>query len=146
LQRWETEKLVDLVNSIPFAFEQDVVFTHARRKRVARIHFASFQIHLPSTTQLLWVLVAHDGDRDHDLILITNVPLDQIDRVREVYSDWRQRSYIEHGYRFDQEDGLDVDAWRVRVETLERMRRLYMLVLLAAQFVCAVARSWPPPR
>lgn len=142
LQRWETEKLVDLVHSVPFAFEQDVLFTHARRTRVARIHFASFQIRLPNTALLLWVLVAHHGDRDHDLILITNVPLDQTDSVREVYTDWRQRSYIEHGYRFDQEDGLDVED--VRVETLERMRRLYMLVLLAAQYICAVARSWPP--
>lgn len=59
-----------------------------------------------------------------------------------MYADWRQRSYMEQGYRFDQEDGLDVE--NMRVQTLERMRRLYMLALLAAQFVCAIARSWPP--
>jgi hypothetical protein len=30
----------------------------------------------------------------------------------------------------------------MRVETLERMRRLFILVLLAAQFVCHIGRTW----
>ncbi len=47
---------------------------------------------------------------------------------------------IEHGYRFDQEEGLNVED--LRVETLERMRRLFVLVLLAAQFVGYIARTW----
>jgi hypothetical protein len=37
---------------------------------------------------------------------------------------------------------LDVED--VRVHTLERMRRLFILVLLAAQFVFAVQQTWPP--
>ena len=53
---------------------------------------------------------------------------------------WRQRSLIEHGYRFDQEQGLDVED--MRVQTLERMRRLFILVLLAAQFVAYIHRTW----
>ena len=32
----------------------------------------------------------------------------------------------------------------LRVETLERMRRLFILVLLAAQFICAIGRTWAP--
>ncbi len=142
LKRWESELLFDLVVSVPFEFEQEVLFTHARRQRCARIRFGWFEVRLPETHQTLWVLVAHDVEQQRDLILLTNVPLHDPRTVRQVYGDWRQRSYIEHGYRFDQEDGLDVED--LRVETLERMRRLFILVLLAAQFICAIARTWPP--
>jgi len=142
LKRWESELLFDLVASVPFEFEQEVLFTHARRQHCARIRFGWFEVRLPETPQTLWVLVAHDVARQHDLILLTNIPLRDARTVRQVYGDWRQRSHIEHGYRFDQEDGLDVED--LRVETLERMRRLFILVLLAAQFICAIARTWPP--
>jgi hypothetical protein len=140
LKRWESELLFDLVESVPFEFEQRVVFAHARRLRRARIRFGWFAVRLPDSHQTVWVLVAYDVQREHSLVLLTNVPLDTADIVRQVYTDWRQRSLIEHGYRFDQEEGLDVED--MRVETLERMRRLFILVLLAAQFVCAVARTW----
>jgi hypothetical protein len=142
LKRWESELLFDLVASVPFEFEQEVLFTHARRKRYARIRFGWFEVRLPETQQTLWVLVAHNVEEQHDLILLTNIPLREARTVRQVYGDWRQRSYIEHGYRFDQEEGLDVED--MRVETLERMRRLFILVLLAAQFICAIARTWAP--
>jgi len=141
LKRWESELLFDLVESVPFELEQCVVFTHARRIRRALIRFGWFAVCLPDSSQRLWVLVAYDVEREHSLVLLTNVPLDTVDIVRQVYADWRQRSYIEHGYRFDQEDGLDVED--MRVETLERMRRLFILILLAAQFVCTIARTWP---
>jgi len=49
--------------------------------------------------------------------------------------------FLEQGYRFDQEQGLDVED--MRVHTLERMRRLFALVLLAAQFVFFVMKHWP---
>jgi hypothetical protein len=142
LKRWESELLFDLVASVPFEFEQDVIFTHARAERRVHLHFGWFEVRLPETHQTLWMLVAHDGKRPHDLILLTNIPLRDARTVRQVYGDWRQRSHIEHGYRFDQEEGLDVED--LRVETLERMRRLFILVLLAAQFVCAIARTWAP--
>ena len=77
------------------------------------------------------------------MILLTNVALTSEAVVKQVYEDWRLRSRIEHGYRFDQEQGLDVED--MRVETLERMRRLFMLVLLAAQFVAFIALVWTQP-
>ena len=142
LSRWESELLFDLVASVPFEFEQDVRFTHARAERYAHLHFGWFEIRLPETQQTRWVLVAHDAERQRDLILLTNIPLRDPRTVRQVYGDWRQRSDLEHGYRFDQEEGLDVED--MRVETLERMRRLFILVLLAAQFICAIGRTWAP--
>ena len=47
LKRWETEALWDLVTSVPFDFEQDVLFTHARRERCARLSFGWFELRLP---------------------------------------------------------------------------------------------------
>ena len=44
-------------------------------------------------------------------------------------------------YRFDQEQGLDVED--MRVQTVERMRRVFVLVLLAALFVYHIAQTWP---
>ena len=140
LARWEAATLFDLVATVPFQFEQDVQFTHARQVRIVRMGFGWFKIRLLETRQVLWVLVAHDRAANHDLILLTNVPLEKDAGVRQVYADWRQRGNIEHGYRFDQEEGLDVED--MRVETVEHMRRLFVLVLLAAQFVYYIGRTW----
>ena len=41
----------------------------------------------------------------------------------------------------DQEDGLNVED--VRVQTLERMRRIFILVLIAVLFVYYIGHSWP---
>ena len=141
LDRWESARLFDLVATVPFQFEQKIRFTHARRVRTVRTGFAWFKIRLLETHHVLWVLVAHDCGDDHALILLTNVPLQKADTVRQVYGDWRRRGNIEHGYRFDQEEGLDVED--MRVETLEHMRRLFVLVLLAAQFVYYIGQTWP---
>ena len=88
------------------------------------------------------MLVVHDPEEEHDLILLTHGPLTRAEIVRPVYADWHPRGQIEHGCRFDPEDGLDVED--LRVQPLERMRRLFILVLLAAQFVCTLARPWSP--
>lgn len=102
-------------------------------------------IRLPDARQPLWALVAEDTDekgKERTLALLTNVPIHSMEDAQEVYSDWRMRGRIEQGYRFDQEQGLDVEDMRVR--TIERMRRLFVLVLLAAQFVFYLMESWPP--
>ena len=70
------------------------------------------------------------------------MPLNSVHNTRSVYDDWRLRSRIEHGYRFDQKQGLDVED--MRVQTLERMKRLFILVLTAAQFVFYLIDTWPP--
>jgi len=109
--------------------------------RVVEMGLGWLHIRLPETQQALWVIVAHDPDRNHDLVLLTNVPVHTTHDARTVYTEWRYRPQIEHTYRFDQEDGLDVED--VRVQTLERMRRIFVLVLLAALFVYHVSHAWP---
>jgi len=86
--------------------------------------------------------VADNETLDRQLVLITNVPLTNLSAVQELYNDWRLHTRIEHDYRFDQEQGLDVEDLRVR--TVERMRRLFAMVLLAAQIVFVISATWPP--
>jgi len=141
LERWEAEHLQDLVACVPWEVTFQTLFQHAGRRRLATVKMGWFRIRLPDTHQELWVLVAEDDLFDNTLVLLTNVPLADEAQARAGYADWRLRGRIEHGYRFDQEQGLDVED--LRVQTLERMRRLFALVLLAAQFVFYLMKQWP---
>jgi hypothetical protein len=142
INRWETEALKDLVGVVPYQATFKVLFTHAGQTHLDTIQFGWFKLRIPGTTQPLWILVADDQTINRQLVLITNVPLASVPIVQQVYNDWRLRTHIEHGYRFDQEQGLDVED--IRVHTVERMRRLFALVLLAAQLVFVIAVHWPP--
>jgi len=141
LDRWETEHLQDLVDCVPWEVSFQTLFQHAGRQRTAQVKMGWLRVRLPDTHQELWVLVTEDDLFENTLVLLTNVPIDGEAQARELYADWRLRGRIEQGYRFDQEQGLDVENLRVR--SLERMRRLFALVLLAAQFVFHLMQRWP---
>lgn len=142
---WEAEHLQELVDTVPFEAEWVVQFKHAGYTRQAVIQIGWLCVRLPDTGQQLWVLVAYEAAteeaKERTLVLLTNVPIESVKEAQSVYSDWRLRSRIEHGYRFDQEQGLDVED--MRVQTVERMRRLFALVLMAAQFVFYLMDNWP---
>ena len=144
-KRWEREALRDLVDTVPFAATWQVSFTHAGTRREATVKVGWLQLRLPETQQRVWAVVAEEYDRAEEavrrLVLLTNVPIRTEADARAVYEDWRLRSRIEHGYRFAQEQGLDVED--MRVQTLARMQRLFVLVLVAAQFVFHVIDTWP---
>ena len=142
LDRWETETLQDLVDCVPYQAAFQVLFKHAGQTRLDTIQFGWFMVRIPGTTQLLWILVADDQTLNRQLVLITNIPLKSLEIVQQIYNDWRLRTRIEHGYRFDQEQGLDVED--MRVHTVERMCRLFAFVLLAAQIVFVIGEQWPP--
>jgi hypothetical protein len=142
LDCWETEKLQDLVESVPHQVTFQVLFKHAGETRLDTVHLGWFKVRIPGTQEPLWILVADDETLDRQLVLITNIPLTTIPAVQQVYNDWRLRTRIEHGYRFDQEQGLDVED--MRVQTVERMRRLFAIVLMAAQIVFVISEQWPP--
>lgn len=142
---WEREHLQDLVDTIPFEAEWVVQFKHAGYTRAANIQIGWLCVRLPDSVQELWALVAYEAAteqaKERTLVLLTNVPIENVEGAQAVYSDWRLRTRIEHGYRFDQEQGLDVED--MRVQTVERMRRLFALVLVAAQFVFYLTDRWP---
>lgn len=141
LDRWEEELLNDLTTTVPFSLRLRVAFSHARKVSLVDRDLGWLRIRLPETKQALWALVAHDPNSGHDLVLLTNRPIYSAADAQAVYNEWRHRPQIEHTYRFDQEDGLDVED--MRLQTLERMRRMFVLVLLAALFVYHVAHAWP---
>ena len=146
LQRWELEQLQDLVDTVPFATQWEVEFTHAGKTRPATVQVGWLHLRLPAMQQELWAVVAEEYDKEdrtvRTLVLLTNVPVTTEAEARAVYEDWRLRGRIEQGYRFDQEQGLDVED--MRVQTLARMQRLFALVVTAAQFVFHVMQTWPP--
>jgi hypothetical protein len=141
LDRWEREHLQDLVDSVPFTLTYQAAFQHAGRTHLVTLQAGTLRIRLPETQQALWVLVAYNDLEKRTLVLLTNIPLLDETTIRQVYSDWRLRGRIEHGYRFDQEQGLDVED--LRVQTLEHMKRLFALVLAAAQLVFHIMHHWP---
>ena len=141
LDRWEEELLDDLTATVPLPLELRVAFTHARKVRVAEIGLGWLKIRIPGKQQVLWALVAYESELDRTLVLITNIPILTAHDAEAVYTEWRHRPQIEHTYRFDQEDGLDVED--VRVRTLERMRRVFVLIMIAALFVYHIAHAWP---
>jgi hypothetical protein len=146
LQRWEPEHLQDLVDTVPFATEWEVEFTHAGKMRQARVKVGWLHLRIPTTEQEVWAVVAEENDQADQavrtLVLLTNVPVRTEAEARSVYEDWRLRGRIEHGYRFAQEQGLDVED--MRVQTLPRMQRLFALVVVATHFVFHVMETWPP--
>jgi len=142
LDRWETEHLQDLVDCVLWQATYQAAFHHAGRTRLANLKMGWFQIRLPETHQELWALVVESDLEKRILTLLTNVPILNETIAQEIYTDWRLRGRIEHGYRFDQEQGLDVED--LRVQTVERMRRVFALVLVAAQFVIHIMKRWPP--
>ena len=135
------QRFSHLVATVPLPLKLQVAFTHARKVRTVEMGLGWFKIRRLDTQQVLWVLVAHKMGSDNDLVLITNVPIQTTLDAETVYTQWRHRPQIEHTYRFDQKDGLDVKDMRVR--TLERMRRVFVLVLLAALFVYHIGHTWP---
>jgi len=142
LQRWEgPEHLNELAASVPWTLRRQVAFHHAHKTRQVTVSVGWLPLRLPVTQQRLWALVAYDPDYRRQIILLTNVPLTSPELAEQVYTQWRCRPRIEHTYRFDQEQGLDVED--MRVQTVERMRRVFVLVLLAALFVYHIAQTWP---
>lgn len=142
LNRWEgPEHLGELAASVPWTLQLAVTFQHARQQRRTTVDLGWLALRLPETQQRLWALVAYDREAHRQLILLTNVPIATAQDAEQVYQQWRRRPRIEHTYRFAQEQGLDLED--MRVQTLERMRRVFVLVLLAALFVYHIEHTWP---
>jgi hypothetical protein len=141
LQRWEgPEHLHTLAATVPWSLQLAVTFQHARHARHTTVDLGWLPLRLPDTQQRLWALVAYDRDLRRQIILLSNIPLENAADAEQVYNQWRSRPQIEHTYRFDQEQGLDIED--MRVHTLERMRRIFVLVLLATLFVYTLDQTW----
>ena len=139
--RWEQEPLADLIPVTLWQAEFGTQFHHAGQTRQATLNVGWYHLRLPETQQHVWAVVYYEAAIDRTTVLLTNIPVSVPATAKRVYRDWRLRGRIEHGYRFDQEQGLDVED--MRVQSREAMQRLFVLVLLAAQFVFYLADTWP---
>jgi hypothetical protein len=142
LNRWEPEQVGALIATMPAMLKLEASFTHARQTRTTHVRLGWLKIRLPDWHTPLWLLAIHDPDLDHDIGLLTNRPIVDAPTAQRVLTAWRYRPQIEHTYRFDQEAGLDVED--MRVHSLERMRRVFLMVLLAAAFVYHLDQTWQP--
>lgn len=143
LDRWEREQLFDLAACayLPLSFQ--TTFTQTRKERRVTVHLGWFKIRFSDLPEPIWVLIARRSDEEGELVLLTTIPITDADEAMLAYNQWRQCPRIEHTYRFDQEQGLDVEDMRVR--SVEAMRRLFVLVLPTALFVAYLAVAWPLP-
>jgi hypothetical protein len=141
LCRFESGLLQDLAGCLPLPVRVSACFRHARKKRWTTLQMGWLSLRFVENKQPFWALVIQDTDKSGPIILLTNLPLTNAQEALQVYKDWSQRPKIEHTYRFDQEEGLTIED--VRVRTIERMRRVMVLVLLAALFVYHLSRHWP---
>lgn len=142
LNRWEGETVADLIATMPPFLKLEATFTHARQTRTTRLRLGWLKIRLPDWETPLWLLAIHDPDLKQDFGLLTNRPIVNDTQAEWVFTTWRSRPQIEHTYRLDQEAGLDVEDRRV--QTLEHMRRVFLLVLLAAAFLYHLNQTWQP--
>ncbi len=118
LQCWEgPEHLSELAASVPWSLNIKVAFHHAHKTRHTTVSLGWLVLRLPTTQLRLWALVAYDTDLDRQIILLTNIPIRTAEDAEQIYTRWRCRPRIEHTYRFDQEQGLDIED--VRVQTIE---------------------------
>ena len=141
LDRWEREQLFDLAACADLPVPLPTTFTHARNERLVTVHLGWFQVRFADLPQPMWALVVRRCEHEPELVLLTTIPLTTATQARLAFEQWRMRPAIEHTYRFDQEQGLDVEDMRVR--SLEAMRRLFVLVLLTALFATHLAATWP---
>jgi hypothetical protein len=109
LDRWEQEKLMEIVSTFPGRLQFKTGFIHEGKLTIVRVTLDWFQMRIPGTTRDLWVIVAETGHFPDLLILITDRPVRSAAEARVIYNDWRRRPTIELYYRFVQEDGLDVE-------------------------------------
>jgi len=142
LNRWESTSVGDLIATLPPMLTLEATFHHARTQRHVRVALGWLEIRLPGEEHSLWLLAIHDPDLDRDIGLLTNRPIHSAQQTQAVFVTWRYRPQIEHTYRLDQEAGLDVED--LRVHTLEPMRRVFLMVLVAAAFLYHLDHTWQP--
>ncbi len=140
LGRWESEHLQDLIATMPGQLGFEVSLTHAGKTISIHVTLDWLALRIPETQQRLWLVVGQSDYFQDPLVLVTNRPVHDILTAQQIYRDWLRRPAIEHFYRFLQEDGLDVEE--IQVQTMERQRRTFTLVLASALFVLRRPGVW----
>lgn len=153
--RWEKEELQSLARVMAGREQFKTEFHHAGKAIPAQVRLDWFRFRLPqkrgqhyqavvAETRIL-VKVGPEEEKwlpPRHLVMVTPRPVRGRRAARQVYTDWCSRGRIESFYRFLQEEGVGVEGFLVR--KLERIRRIVILVVVAALFVLRLASLWDP--
>lgn len=151
---WQEKELQAWSESRPGRAKGIHAFTHAGRTVPVRVTLDWFHFRLPDGSLEAWAVVARTepiGKQDLEgfwlfstpLVLVCiNRPIRRAKDAWKAYRDWAQRGKIEPFYRFQQEDGLDVEV--ILMHKLERFRRMLLVTLMAAFFVIELEQLWSP--
>lgn len=151
---WQEQELQAYMQTRPGRAKGIHVFTHAGRSLPVRVTLDWFRFRLPDHSLQGWVVVARTeplraADKEGFwlaetplVLVVINRPVQRGRQAWQVYRDWAQRGKIEPYYRFQQEDGLDVE--RILQHKLERFRRELLVILMAACFVIHLQHWWSP--
>ena len=120
LDRWKTEYLSDVRDSMASQVGGTTYFRHAGRTRVGQciVDWTRFVRAGP----VYWVLMIDTDLFNTPLVLWTNRPVTHPQQALTVYADWQPRPTIQHLLRFIQENGLLVEA--IQLEPLDSKRCL----------------------
>ncbi len=140
--RFERTTLGVLMADCPTRLQLETTLTHARKTRTVQVALGWLTVYLPDEPDPLWVLTIRDPDLNRTIGLLTNRPIQTMAAAETVLVTGRYRPDIEQTYRLDQEAGVDVED--LRVQTLEQMRRVFLMVLAAATFLYHIDQTWQP--
>ena len=148
LARWERTAIGELMQLVLWQGTFEAYFRRAGRWEKRTLRLGWFRLRLPEDPEPLSLVVvenlsAEEEDEERLLGLLTSRPVTNIRQAQRVYADWRLRGRIEHGYRLDQEAGLNIEQLLVR--SLDAMQRLFVFVLWATQFLFHALARWPRP-
>jgi hypothetical protein len=81
----------------------------------------------------MWALVVYHPEEDRTLVLLTYIPITYPAEAQLVYDQWRHHTPLSISITSSRKEaGLDVED--IRVQSLEVIRRLFVLVLLMVFF------------
>ena len=125
--------LKEVADEIPCPIRFDAWFKRGGRWRKSLVTLGFAQVWLPDHERPYSLVVSHVHGVDQHWMLLTNVPITNVDQAREIWLNYRRRWRIETTFRFLQRDGLRWEDFRVL--DFQAIRRLITLVLIAALFL-----------
>lgn len=134
---WVERSLEEVVRTLPRPVAFEAFFKVRGRWRKCRVSLGYCEVRLPGHKRSYWLVVSEVYGLNQRWVLLTNVPMSGPGQAREIWRDYRRRWRIEETFRFLQEEGLRIEDFRVL--SLEAIRRLVQVVLIAACFLLNVS-------
>jgi hypothetical protein len=125
--------LSEVVKEIPRPIRFDAWVKIRGRWRKSCVTVGYCQVWLPGHERPYWLVVSAVYGLNELWILLTNVPITNVQQAQEIWFNYRRRWRVEVTFRFLQEEGLHWED--LKVLDLEPIRRLIDVVLIAALFL-----------